>query len=212
MTVQGKFETSAKGKEVGVHKRLLLLACLLVIPALALVACGSGSSEDSKVEEVIEGAAASNDPADCKKLQTQKFTEQASHEAGGGAVTRCEEEAVEREGAEAATVSEVKVDGSKATAKVALRGGTLNGQAVEVALVKSGNQWKLDEIVEFTKFDEPKLIEGLEREFAGNSNKVSAEFATCFTEAFDEGGEQEVEELLLSPASEEVEGVAKHCA
>jgi len=193
-------------------KRLLLLPCFLVLSALAFVACGSGGNEDSKVEEVIETAAASNDPADCKKLQTQKFTEQASHKSGGGAVMRCEEEAEEIEGVEAATVSNVKVDGSNATARVALRGGTLNGQAVEVALVKSGDQWKLDEIVEFTKFDEQKLVEGLERELEENSNGVSAEFAACFTEAFSQGGEQEVEELLLSPASGEVEGVAKHCA
>jgi hypothetical protein len=195
-----------------VHKRLQLLPCLLVLSALAFVACGSGSSEESKVEEVIEDATANNDPADCKKLQTQAFTEQASHEAGGGAVARCEEEAVQRDGVEAATVSDIKVEGSNATAKVALKGDTLNGQVVEVALIKSDNQWKLDEIVEFTRFDEQKLIEGLERELEEHSNEVSAEFATCFTEAFNQGGGQEVEELLLSPASEEVEGVAKHCA
>ncbi len=193
-------------------QRLLLLPCLLVLAALAFVACGSGSSEESKVEEAIEVAAASNDPADCKKLQTQKFTEQASHESGGGAVARCEEEAEEGEGVEAAAVSNVKVNGAKATAQAALRGGTLNGQTLEVALVKSGDQWKLDEIVEFTKFDEPKLIESLEREFERNSREVSAKFATCFVEAFNEGGKQEVEELLLAPAAEEVEGVAKRCA
>jgi hypothetical protein len=185
--------------------------CLLVLSACAFSACG-GSSEADKVEEVIETAAAGNDPADCKKLQTQGFTEQASHESGGGAVTRCEEEAKGGEGVEAAAVSNVTVNGAKATATATLRGGTLNGQTVEVALVKSGDQWKLDEIVEFTKFDEPKLIEGLEREFEEQAGEVSAKFAHCFVERFNEGGKQEVEELLLAPAAGEVEGVAKLCA
>lgn len=194
------------------RKRLLLIPCLLVLSALALAACGSGSNEESKVEEVIETAAASNDPADCRKLQTQTFAEQISHESGDGAVTRCEEEAEGREGIEAATVSNVRVNGSRARAKVALEGGTLDGQAVEVALVKSGDQWKLNEIVEFTKFDEQKLIKSLEREFEERLGEVSAKFAACFIEGFDQGGKGEVEELLLSLSNKEVEGVAKRCA
>lgn len=194
------------------NRNLLLLSGLFAFLALAFVACGSGTSEESKVEEAIETAAASNDPADCKKLQTQGFTEQASHESGAGAVARCEEEAKKKEGVEAATVSNVKVNGSRAKAEVALEGGTLNGQTVQVALVKSGDQWKLDEIVEFTKFDEPTLIEGLEKELEKSSGEVSPKFAGCFVYSFREGTQTEVEELLLAPASEEVEGVAKRCA
>lgn len=192
-------------------KRLLLLPCFLVLAGILLAACGS--SDEAEVKAAIEKSATTTDPADCKKLQTQEFTEQASHESGGGAMGRCEEEAREGEGIEAAAVSNVKVDGAKATARVALRGGTLDGQVVEVALVKSGDQWKLDEIVEFIEFDEPKLMEGLEDEFKGNSSKVSTKkFAACFVEAFNEGGKQEVEELLLAPAAVEVEGVSKRCA
>jgi hypothetical protein len=70
----------------------------------------------------------------------------------------------------------------------------------------------LNEIVEFTKFDEPKLIEGLEKTLEEDGRKVSAKFAACFTYSLREGGEQEVEELLLIPAAEELEGVAKRCA
>lgn len=203
--------TSALVKEADVRKRLLFLPCLLIFCALAFAACGSGASEESKVEEVIETAAASNDPADCKRLQTLQFTEQASHESAA-AVGRCEEEAERGEGVEAATVSDVEVDGSNATAKATLSGGTLDGQTVEVSLVKSSDQWKLNEIVEFIKFDEPKLIERLEGELEEGSGKVSVKFAKCFVESLKDGGQQEVEELLLSPASEEIEGVAQHCA
>lgn len=193
------------------RERLISLLALLACFALVLAGCGSSSSEESKVEEAIETAAASSDPADCRKLQSQEFTEQAWHESGAGAVTRCEEKTKGSEGIEAATVSSVKVNGSTATAEATLSGGTLDGQTVAVALVKANDQWKLDEIVEFTRFDEAKLIEGLERGLESNSGKVSTKFATCFVEAFNQGGKREVEELLLTPASEEVEGVAKNC-
>lgn len=69
---------------------------------------------------------------------------------GAEAVKTCEKEASEESGAESASVSNVEVDGSKATADVALTGGSLDGQGVEVALVKQGDQWKLDEITGFT--------------------------------------------------------------
>jgi hypothetical protein len=193
------------------RERLIFLLGLLASLALLLAGCGNSSSEESKVEEVIKTAAASKDPADCRKLQSQEFTEQAWHESGSGAVTQCEEKTEGSEGVEAATVSSVKVHGSTATAEATLSGGTLDGQTVAVALVKPNDQWKLNEIVEFTRFDEAKLIEGLERGLESGSGKVSTKFATCFVEAFNQGGKREIEELLLTPASEEVEGVAKRC-
>ncbi len=185
--------------------------CLLALSVLALAACG-GSDEAGEVEEVIEAAAASSDPANCTKLQAQGLTEQFSQEAGDGAVKLCEKEAREEGGVEAATVSNVNVQDARATAKATLEGGKFDGQMVELKLGKSGDQWKLDEIVGFVKFDEQKLIESLEREFEENAGEVSANFAPCFIEHFNEGGEQEVEELLLAPGSGEVEGVARLCA
>lgn len=201
MTFQGEFKA-------GLCRRFLFLLCLLVLSALALGACGGGGSDESQVEEVTETAAASNDPVNCRNQQTQKFTEQAWNESGGGAVSQCEEEAEKRERTEVAPVSEVEVDGSKATVKTELRGGILSGQRVKVELIKTGDQWKLNEIVGFTRFDERKLIENFEKK----SNDASAKFASCFLEHFDEGGAQEVKELLLYPPNEEIEEVAKLCA
>lgn len=156
---------------------------------------------------MAETAAASNDPLDCRSRQTPKFTEQAWNENGGGAVSQCEEAAEIRERTEATPVSEVEVDGSKATVKTELRGGILSGQRVKVALIKTDDRWKLNEIVEFTRFDERKLIENFGRKF-----NASTGFASCFLEHFDEGGAQEVKELLLYPPNEEIEEVAGLCA
>ena len=54
-------------------KRHLLVPCLLLVSALALAACGSGSGDQSQIEEAIETSATITDPADCTTVQTQNF-------------------------------------------------------------------------------------------------------------------------------------------
>jgi len=193
-------------------KRLLLLPCFLLVFAVALSACGGGSNNDeSQIEEVIEKSAASEDPSVCTKLQTQEFTEQTTQESGKAAVKNCEEEAEEEEGVESATVSNVEVDGSTATAEAALKGGGFDGQTIEVELVKDGDQWKLNEAVKFTRFDQEKLVEAFEGELSKASNELSPKFAACFVEAFKEASQTEIEEMLLSSSARALEEVAEGC-
>jgi hypothetical protein len=192
-------------------KRHLVLVCLLIVPALALAACGSSNSDESQIEEAVETSATSTDPADCTKLATQQFIEQTTQSEGAEAVKTCEKEAKEESGAKSAAVSNVEVDGSKATADAALTGGGLDGQEVEVALVKEGDQWKLDEITGFTKFDQAKVIETLERELAKPSNEVGKSVAACIVKAFEEAPEDEFEEALLSPSTNGFEELAGAC-
>ena len=193
-------------------KRLLLLPCFLLAFALALSACGGGSSNDeSQIEEAIEKSAASEDPSVCTQLQTQKFTEQVSQEKGQAAVRNCEEEAEEEKGAESAGVADVEVDGSTATAEATLKGGSFDGQTLEVELVKDGEQWKLNEAVKFTKFDQAKLVEAFKRELAKASSELDPQLAACFVEAFEKASQPEVEELLLSGSTRALEEVAEGC-
>jgi hypothetical protein len=193
-------------------KRLLLLPCFLLAFAVAFSACGGGSSSDeSQIEEAIEKSAASEDPSVCTELQTRKFTEQTTQESGKAAVKNCEEEAEEGEGAESASVSNVEVDGSTATAEAALKGGGFDGQTIEVELVKDGDQWKLNEAVKFTKFDQEKLVEAFERELSKASNELNPRFAACFVEAFKKASQAEIEEMLLSGSTQALEEVAEGC-
>jgi hypothetical protein len=195
-----------------VFKRRFALAFLLIFSALALVACGSsGNGDESQIEEAIETSATSTDPADCTKLQTQQFMEQTTQESGKAAVTKCEKEAEAEEGAESASVSNVEISGSSATAEAALTGGGLGGQSVEVALVKNGEQWKLDEVVKFTNFDRAKLVEYFEEEFTKASSELPPKLAGCFIEVFQEGSQAEIEELLLSNSTKGLEEVAEAC-
>ena len=192
-------------------KRCLVLGFLLIVSALALAACGSGNGEEGQIEEVVETSATSTDPADCKELSTQQFMEQIAQTEGAEAVKTCEKEASEETGAKSADVSNIEVDGSKATAEVALTGGGLDGQDVEVALVKQGDQWKLNEITGFTKFDQAKVVETLEKGFDEPSSEVSKSLASCIVKSFEEAPQAEFEEALLSTSSDGFEEIAGGC-
>ena len=193
------------------RQRLLLLPCLLLFSALTFTACGSSGDETSEVEDVIVTSATTSDPADCKKLETQQFMEQISRESGDAAVKSCEADAKDGEGVAGAKVSAVEINGSNATAEAALTGGGLDGQTIEVALVKDGDQWKIDEVVKFTNFDQAHLVEGLERELS-DTDKSEAKFASCFVEAFKEASEAEVEELAFGKSPKALEEVLEACS
>jgi hypothetical protein len=194
------------------RKRLLLLPCILILSALSFIACGSSGGDESEIEEVIETSATTTNPADCKRLNTQQFMEQVSQESGNAAVKECEEEAKEGEGAESVSVSAVEVAGSDATAQAALRGGHLDGQALKLALVKDGDQWKLDEVVEFTRFNQAKLIEVLEEGLSEPGSEVDPKFASCVIEAFEQGSQAQVEELIFGKSRQALEEVFEACS
>jgi hypothetical protein len=194
------------------RQRLLLLPCLLIVSALALAACSSSSDEEGEVEAAIETSATTTDPADCKKVNTQQFMEQVTRESGEAAVEECEEEAKKDEGSDSVSVSSVEIDGSSATAEAALSGGNLDGQTLEVELVKDGDRWKMNEVVEFTDFDQTKLVGALEDQFAESSDEVDPKLAACFVEAFEQGSEEEVEELLFKGPVDALEELLEACS
>jgi hypothetical protein len=193
-------------------KRLLLLPCLLIVSALALAACGSSSDEEGDVEVAIETSATTTDPADCKKVNTQQFMEQVTRESGEAAVEECEEEAKNDEGSDSVSVSSVEVDGSSASAEAALSGGNLDGQTLEVELVKDGDEWKMNEVVEFTDFDQAALVEALEGQFEESSDEIDSKLAACFVDAFKQGSQEEVEELLFKGPVDALEELFETCS
>ena len=157
-------------------KRHLLLPCLLIVSALALVACGGGgSSDESEIEEAIETSATSGDPANCTKLETANFVEQSTSESGKAAIKTCEEEAKKdpESKAESVEVTEVEVDGSKATANAAITGGSFDNQTVSIALVEEDG-WKLNELTGFVKFDQEALAQVFETQLEKSGELSSA--------------------------------------
>jgi hypothetical protein len=195
-----------------VIKRLLVPIALLALAALAVTACGGGSSAEDDVTEVIEQAATTKDPSNCTELQTLRFTEQNTGEKGKAATKRCEESAKEEEQAEEAKVSNVSVTGEKATAEVEFIGGSLGSQTLAVALVEDDGDWKLDQIEGFARYDGKALEETFLKRFQESPEGLSKKQYTCIAEGIGKASTAEAEAMFLSGSSTKIEELAKGCA
>lgn len=195
------------------NKRILVPLALLMLAALTLTACGGGSSDEDKITETIETAATTSDPSNCTELETQRFAEQNSQQKGKAAIKACEEEAeAGEEEAEGANVSNVSVNGSKATAEVEFEGGSLGSQALEVALVEEDGNWKLDQIEGFADYDGKALGEAFEKQFEEEPGELTPEQAKCISGKVAEASQSEAEELFLSGNPEKIIELAQGCA
>ncbi len=194
-------------------KRLLVPLALLALAALAVSACGGGgSSAEDEVTEVIEQAATTNDPSNCTELQTLRFTEQNTGEKGKAAIKSCEESAKEEEQAEEAKVSNVSVNGEKATAEAEFIGGSLGSQTLAVALVEEDGNWKLDQIEGFANYNGKALEETFLKRFEQSPEGLSKKQYTCIAEGIGKASTAEAEAMFLSGDSAKIEELAKGCA
>jgi predicted small secreted protein len=194
-----------------VKKPHLVLPLLLLAAALALAACGgsSGGGEDAKVEEAIEESATSTDPSKCTALQTALFNETETDQKGAEATKACEEEAKEND-TESVNVSNVSVNGEKATAEVEVEGSGLNGQGVELELVEEEGNWKLNKLLGFTNFDAAALGEALEEEL-GKQEGVDPKLAKCVSEGVAGISQSDAESMVFEKNLEPIEEIAKSC-
>jgi hypothetical protein len=196
-----------------VIKRLLVPLALLPLVLLALSACGGGGSgAEGEITEVIEAAATNKDPSNCTELQTLHFTEQNTSQKGNAAIRSCEESAKEEEEAEEAKVSNVSVNGEKATAEVEFIGGSLGSQTLSVALVEEGGDWKLDQIEGFAKYDGKALEETFLKRFEESPEGLTKKQYTCIAEGIGKASTAEAEAMFLSGSSTKIEELAKGCA
>ena len=195
------------------NKRILVpLALLLAAALLTLTACGGGSSDEDKITESIEKAATTSDPSTCTELETQRFVEQNSTEKGKAAVESCEKEAEEgEEQAESVEVSNVSVNGSKATAQAAFEGGSLGSQAIEVALVEEGGNWKLDYVEGFADYNGKALGEQFEEQFEEEPGELSPEQTKCIVGKISGLSKEEAEEAFFAGTAEPVIELVHSC-
>lgn len=191
--------------------RLMLLPVLL-IGAFGLVACGGGGeSDEDKITSTIETAATSTDPAVCGETQTLKFMEQTNSGTGKEAEKECEEEAKTGEGnPDSVNVSKVEVNGGKATASAEFKGGTFDGQTLELGLVEEGGEWKLDEFAGFANFDPAPFIKALTEQIE-NEPEIEPETAACIVEGIEGLSNSELESAIVENNTEVFAEIAEGC-
>jgi ABC-type oligopeptide transport system substrate-binding subunit len=198
-------------------RSLLLLPVLSILAALALSACGGGGSstsggdEEGAIVAAIEKSATTNDPSKCTELQTQAFNEQEMAMSGDEATEICEEAAEGQESpARSAKVSNVKIDGETATAEAAIGGSALDGQTVEFELVEEEGDWKLNQFLQFTKFNAKRLAKSFEKE-ALATEEIPKELATCISAGIGKLDQKEAEAVAFEGDLTIIESIAGSC-
>jgi hypothetical protein len=187
--------------------RLLALAALAAT-TVVLGACGGGADtgDVEAITATITESATTSFPADCRRLHTRRSLEQDTKLQGEAAVRACEEDALyeNTQVADGVTVTEIDVDGSRATATVALDGSPLDGQVLTMDLVWS-EHWKLDRIAGFVEFDREKLILGLGRSiFSGAATRGDADIASCLVTQLEALDDTALETLVLDSSPDEI--------
>jgi ABC-type glycerol-3-phosphate transport system substrate-binding protein len=191
---------------------LSLLPVLLLALTLGLAACGGGGeSDEDKIASTIETAATSTDPAVCTETQTLKFMEQTASGTGKEAEKNCEKEAEEETNQpDSVTVSQVKVNGENATADAEFKGGTFDGQTLELGLVDEDGEWKLDEFTGFANFDPAPFVKALTEQIE-NEPEIEPETASCIVEGIEELSNSELESVVVENNTEVFAEIAEGC-
>jgi hypothetical protein len=125
-----------------------------VILALVLGGGGDdGGGEEAEVEDAIEQVSTSKDPEICRTGYTTTFLQKATGRSGTEATDLCEDQ-VPQNNTTSAEISDVQVNGNRATATVVEEGGTNDGETLKVTMVKQGEDWKADDL------DKPAVASG----------------------------------------------------
>ncbi|MBS1893901.1 MAG: DUF4878 domain-containing protein [Actinobacteria bacterium] len=183
--------------------------------AMALSACGGGSSssggEEGAIEKAIETAATSTDPSKCTEAQTEAFNETETGKTGEEAVETCEEEVEsESEVAESVTVSNISESGETATAEVEVEGGSLSGQGIEVEMAKEEGNWKVNQFLGFTNYDAAGIAAVTEEKLAEEEG-ITPALAKRVTEGIEKMSQKEAEAMVFEKSSEGIEEIANAC-
>jgi hypothetical protein len=182
---------------MGKSRPSLAVAAAAVLAAFALTACGGddgGSEDEDQISAAIERAATSGDPAACTEVETVNFVQQTSGEPGDSAeeaLQSCQQEAADTV-AESVDVRDIEVDGDSATAKAAVTGSFFDGQTLDIALIKEGDQWKLDEFKGFEDFDRGAMADAIRQELSREEG-ASPQAVTCVGQQIENQPEDRVE-------------------
>jgi hypothetical protein len=177
----------------GVKRAAAVVVVLLVVLFFGqrLIAPGS---EEHQIEDAIEMAATSDDPDTCRELRTETFLQQSAGVPAPYSDDLCEIYAGES-GADSVRVSEIRVDGDRATATVYYEGGDYDGSRFVEELVEEGADWKLNRTVE-VQLDRDGFDRGYRQDYLDFGSTERA--ADCAIEKAGALSDERIEEMLLS--------------
>jgi hypothetical protein len=184
--------------------RALGLFGAAISTSLMVAACGGGGDDGGERDQraeiagVIETVVLGDDPATCRTLRTQRFVEQQAFELGDAAVRDCEEDAADTSNdPQDVDVRDVLVDGDEATAALAVTGGPYDGSTLDLALVKEGDQWKLDRFTGFEHLEVETLKRGFIEELE-STGQVPPAILDCIRGAIERTSAEQIKQAVVS--------------
>lgn len=160
---------------------------------------------------MVETLDGSEDPATCTELATRRFDEQLTATEGLAAIKTCEKEVREPNGDPSSlAASAIRVQGATASIHLIITGGTLDGQVLEVALIRAESQWKLSEIRGFAELDRPKFIAAFMQSFSTGTD-APAQTTACVQTALAKAPQSQLEVLLFSGSTEAIRQLYALC-
>ena len=135
----------------GLGKKLpLIIGAVLAVVALGVILAlvlggGEEKTEEDRVRDAAQEILTTEEKGACTELATQDFAEKATGLEGSAAVDKCDEDSSAT--GEDVEITDAKVTGEKATVEAKVEGGQIDGEEVELSLLKQEDKWKLDDIV-----------------------------------------------------------------
>jgi hypothetical protein len=145
------------------------------------------------------------------RWRDQRFREQTTGTTGKRALKVCEREAHIPEDQAKSVVSHIAVRGWTATVHLRLYGNDLEGQILEIRLIRIGARWKADEILGFFHLDRDRIIEAFKEEFTRPGAGVPPKVAACIYGRLRHATEEEMTEYLFGGTSRDLDGLYGPC-
>lgn len=185
-----------------------LLAAIVLLVALFVVVRLAGPGDEAQIEDTIRTVALSDDASICTEEVTERYLRQTTGYGPPFGDDLCKDEANEST-ARAVEVAGIDVDGERAEALVAYRGGGFAGSTVRVGLAKVDGAWKLDRIVGFERFDRAKMEGAYARQLLRYG--MSAAAADCALRKVRGLPARRLERSLLTDAPADFASIAVEC-
>jgi hypothetical protein len=103
------------------------------------------------------------------------------------------------------------VDGDSATAKAHATGSTFDGQTLDVALVKEGGQWKLDDFKGFENFNKDAMVASFRKQLEAEPNS-NPQAVNCVVQQFQAASDTQIEGFFTGSNTQAEQQLFGPCA